>query len=126
MGASKFRLLVWAYYVALSGLWLLLLVTHINDSTLRTVAAEHLRMAYNLANNGVISGDKNDPPSTATMKREPIPILTLAAWISADTKTRNQPYGELLQGEALKSLKTINLVWSFFILIGICTIVFLV
>ena len=126
MNGESTRLVMWVYYLALCLVWTGLLTTQITDSKLRPDALQNVRMASHLAHYGIISMDREDPPSLPSMHREPIPIVTLAAWILADPETKNaRPYTKLYEGRPLASLKRINLIWSFFIQLGICVLVFL-
>ena len=82
-------------------------------------AYQNLSMAYNLVHHGILSLDTDRPPEALrpSRYREPLPILTLAAYLRVfDARLGDKPLEALLEGPDAKLLKHSNAPWALLLL----------
>lgn len=107
-------LLVFALALVLS------LYASITDRPAADDGRQNLKLAYNLAYHGVYSNsDDPDEHLEPSNIREPVPILSLAAWIRLHPKLSSGHSLETINsGSSILAVKRFNLFWSFLCLAG--------
>jgi len=114
-----------AYYLLLCLIFTGFLVTKISNRVINPDARQNVQIASHLAHYGFFSFDRAEPPKKPTMAREPLPIFATAAWILINPELRNvRPFSELMVGQPLMELKELNILWAFFLHLGICVLIF--
>lgn len=115
MSAATKRLLYIGFAVLVS-LWFASNArTHITDAELVYDASQNAKIAYYLVHNGTYTSSKKEPsnPSKA-MKREPVPILAISAFLllhpSFDHRYKSV---DLEKGRLTRTVKLVNLFWEF-------------
>jgi hypothetical protein len=88
---------------------------HITDAALMYDSSQNAKIAYYLVHNGTYTSSKKEPynPSKA-MKREPVPVLAISAFLllhpSFDHRYKSV---DLEKGRLTRTVKLVNVFWEF-------------
>lgn len=88
---------------------------HITPSDIIKDAGQNLRAAYHLVHTGIIGGDHGETSRPKPqMRREPIPILVLAVFLSLHPAF-DEPYtiADVANGRLTETVKGVNAFWRF-------------
>jgi hypothetical protein len=88
---------------------------HITSAAILYDAHQNANIAFNLVHTGAYSyAKKPTSPPHPTMKREPVPILAIAAFLAAHPSFKH-PYNivDLEDGRLTRTVKLVNVFWEF-------------
>ena len=89
----------------------------LSDSPIETDAAQNARIAYHLVHSGTWGYDQVETPNPRpTMRREPVPILAVAALLLLHPSF-SEPYKivDVVDGRLTREVKLVNVFWRFLV-----------
>ena len=87
---------------------------HITDAELVYDASQNAKIAYYLVHTGTYTSSKREPhnPSKA-MKREPVPVLAISAFLLLHPSFDRYKITDLENGRLTRTVKFVNVFWEF-------------